>query len=84
MANLTKEQHDYLMAAYRLANGKNGDEVLVGDEIVTDPAGVEKGREMEIMNALRSEGLLKYATGSGVAYITPSGFEYCQSHQEEG
>ena len=82
MANLTREQHDYLLAACRAAEGKGGDEVIIGEGRITGPAGVEDRREAEVLRALRDEGMLRYEFGTDKALLTPAGFRYCQCQNE--
>lgn len=80
MANLTKEQHDYLLAACRAAEGKGGDEVIVGEGHVTEPAGVDDRREGEVLRGLLDQGMLRHDFGTDKAYLTPAGSRYCDRH----
>lgn len=80
MENLTGEQHDYLLAACRAAEGKGGDEVIIGEGRVTGPAGVDDRREAEVLGALRERGMLRHDFGTDKAYLTPAGARYCDRH----
>ncbi len=79
-AGLSREQHDYLLAACRAAEGKGGDEVIIGEGRITRPAGVEDRREAEMLLALREEGMLRYDFGTDKAFLTPAGSRYCDLH----
>ncbi len=83
MANLNREQHDYLLAACRAAEGKGGDEVIIGEGRITGPAGVEDRREAEVLRALRDEGMLRYESGTDKAFLTPAGSRYCDLREKE-
>ncbi len=73
--------NDYLIAACGLAGGKNCDEVLIGENIVTGPARVNVDRETDILRVLRERGLVSYdAVGTGVVTITTAGKRYCEHH----
>jgi hypothetical protein len=78
---LTKEQHDYLMAACQRMEGKGSDEVFTGEGIVTESAGINASREPAILLALREAKLVDFdSVYSGQITITAAGRRYCERH----
>lgn len=81
---LTPDEHKYIMAISRLAEGPEKRVDTIEFDIAQE-AGIEQSKEQGIKDALEEGGLIKFNEGSTkeFIYLEKPGEKYCEEHSED-